>query len=81
MLLFTPLSVGYPRLECYALMKTFLLITMQVWGMISDGVDGIDSTKVSLQEAADADQQFRVLLLDMWLHEKDALELVHFLYE
>lgn len=27
------------------------------------------------------DKQFRVLLLDMWLHEKDASELVHFLYK
>lgn len=49
--------------------------------MSSEGVDGIDSAKVALQEAADADLQFRVLLLDMWLHGKDASELVHFLHE
>lgn len=58
-----------------------LYVLSQVWGMISEGVDGIEPAKVALQKAADADQQFRVLLLDMWLHGKDASELVNFLHE
>lgn len=49
--------------------------------MVSEGVDGIETAKIALQTAADADQQFRVLLLDMWLYGKDASELVHFLHE
>lgn len=64
-----------------AVSRAILVDMLKAWGMISEGVDGIDSAKVALQEAADADQQFRVLLLDMWLHGKDASELVHFLHE
>jgi signal transduction histidine kinase/DNA-binding response OmpR family regulator len=64
-----------------AVSRAILVDMLKVWGMISEGVDGIDSAKAALQEAADADQQFRVLLLDMWLHGKDASELVHFLHE
>ncbi len=49
--------------------------------MESEGVDGIESAKIALQRAADSDQKFRVLLLDMWLQGKDASELVHFIQE
>lgn len=49
--------------------------------MVSEGVDGIEPAKIALQKAADSDQKYRVLLLDMWLHGKDASELVHFLHE
>uniref|UniRef100_A0A7I4AW14 histidine kinase n=1 Tax=Physcomitrium patens TaxID=3218 RepID=A0A7I4AW14_PHYPA len=61
--------------------RNILVDMLKVWGMISEGVDGIEPAKVALQKAADADQQFRVLLLDMWLHGKDASELVNFLHE
>ncbi|KAG0559642.1 hypothetical protein M758_10G116400 [Ceratodon purpureus] len=61
--------------------RAILVDMLKVWGMTSEGVDGIEPAKIALQKAADADQQFRVLLLDMWLYGQDASELVHFLHE
>ncbi len=49
--------------------------------MLSVGVDGVETAKHALQEAVGEDRQFRVLLLDMWLHGEDSSDLVHFLYE
>lgn len=49
--------------------------------MLPEGVDGIEPARRALQEAADSDRQYRLLLLDMWLYGKDASELVHFIYE
>nr|PNR48425.1 hypothetical protein PHYPA_012901 [Physcomitrium patens] len=61
--------------------RAILVDMLKVWGMVSEGVDGIELAKIALQRAADADRKFRVLLLDMWLHGKDASELVYFLHE
>jgi hypothetical protein len=58
-----------------------LVCLLQAWGMVSVGVNGVETAKHVLQEAVVQDQQFRVLLLDMRLHGEDATDLVHFLYE
>jgi hypothetical protein len=59
----------------------FSICLLQGWGMVSVGVNGVETAKHVLQEAVVQDQQFRVLLLDMWLHGENATDLVHFLYE
>ncbi|KAG0611779.1 hypothetical protein M758_7G164000 [Ceratodon purpureus] len=61
--------------------RAILVDMLKVWGMVSEGVDGIEPAKIALQNAADSEQKFRVLLLDMWLQGKDASELVQFLHE
>ncbi|KAH9546116.1 hypothetical protein CY35_12G078900 [Sphagnum magellanicum] len=61
--------------------RAILVDLLKAWGMVSVGVNGVETAKHVLQEAVVQDQQFRVLLLDMWLHGEDATDLVHFLYE
>jgi hypothetical protein len=61
--------------------RAILVDLLKGWGMVSVGVNGVETAKHVLQEAVVQDQQFRVLLLDMWLHGENATDLVHFLYE
>ncbi|KAH8959773.1 hypothetical protein BDL97_06G094800 [Sphagnum fallax] len=61
--------------------RAILVNLLKVWGMLSVGVDGVETAKHALQEAVGEDRQFRVLLLDMWLRGEDSSDLVHFLYE